>query len=160
MKWIVSSPIRLILVVVCAAALILVATSLIKEMLFERGIAAMKYSDAPTAIGYLRPLAWLGDARAAHFIAVIYVRGLGVPRNHTEALHWLEKAYSPGDLAKEFLGTGAAFEAGGDGFGSPDLHEAAYWYCLAANRGDPTALSRLREPDLSFASGCIPSLSK
>jgi TPR repeat protein len=47
-----------------------------------------------------------GNAEAARYLGIMYLRGKGVDKNQNEALNWFEKAAAGGDeLAKRNLKT-------------------------------------------------------
>lgn len=63
---------------------------------FGEGKAAYDRGDYATALRILRPLAKEGDPRAQNELAVMYLRGHGVPQDNVEALAWFQTAADQG----------------------------------------------------------------
>jgi TPR repeat protein len=77
-----------------------------------------------------------GDAKAQYDLARCYERGIGVPRNFTEAARYAElsaqQGYAPGEVL-----LGAYY---GRGIGKAlNVRTAVQWYRKAADQGDPVA---------------------
>ena len=73
-------------------------------------------------------------------MGVMYVRGLGVPKDYKESARWFKSAAEQGNA-------GAQFEVGmmyykGEGVSS-DLKESARWFKLAADQGNKQAKKAL-----------------
>jgi len=81
-----------------------------------------------------------GDAQSQHNLAVLYIQGLGVPKNKKEAAGWMRKSAEQG-LAAGQVGMGALYE-NGDGV-PPDPVEAVNWYRLAVAQNDASAMNNL-----------------
>lgn len=116
------------------AQCLLITSSLAGE--FEDGLAAWKAGDYPVALKLLMPLAKQDHMVAEYHLAVMYARGLGVPRDDAEAVNWYRRAagrgYAPAQLA-----LGISHD---QGRGVPQsLSMAMKWYRLAAQQGDVTA---------------------
>jgi TPR repeat protein len=63
---------------------------------YDEGKAAYDRGDYATALRVLRPLAEEGDPRAQNKLAVMYLRGHGVPQDNVEALAWFQTAADQG----------------------------------------------------------------
>ena len=73
-------------------------------------------------------------------IGFLYATGIGVTRDHAEAVRWYRRGASYGATPAEF---NLAFALqNGDGV-PPDEHEAAIWYERAANHGNAQAANNL-----------------
>jgi TPR repeat protein len=55
---------------------------------FEDAGAAYNIGNYVTALQLYRPLAVKGDMRAQHILGNIYYKGLGVPKDDTQAVSW------------------------------------------------------------------------
>ena len=72
---------------------------------FDKGLEAVDNKDYITAYKEWKPLAERGDARAQRNIGIFYNYGLGVEKNHAEALKWLNQSADQGnDGAQDALG--------------------------------------------------------
>ena len=66
--------------------------SLFSELDYETGLACMDAGDYESASGSFRKAASSGHAGAQFYLGMMYVSGLGLPKNNQEAFWWLEKA--------------------------------------------------------------------
>ena len=66
--------------------------SLFSELDYETGLACMDAGDYESAIGFFRKAANCGHAGAQFYLGMMYVSGLGLPKNSCDAVSWLEKA--------------------------------------------------------------------
>jgi TPR repeat protein len=96
---------------------------------------------------WFRKAAGQGDAKAKVSLGVMYVKGLGVPKNDAEALNWFREAAEQGDVKGQF-NLGVMYDTGR---GAPkDKAEAAKWYRKAAEQGHAKArdaLANLRQAE-------------
>ncbi|MDB6137040.1 MAG: hypothetical protein JWO94_112 [Verrucomicrobiaceae bacterium] len=102
-------------------------------------IAGGEYGVEPnqeTACKWFAQGAVLDDPVCLHNLAILYMRGEGVPMNHTHALVlWrsaAEQGYAP---SQSKMGAGYA----GGRYIAKDYGEAYFWLKLAANQGDKSA---------------------
>lgn len=99
-------------------------------------VAAYKSGDYQTAFKLFFPLASNGEASAQNNVGNMYGKGLGVPKNDTEAANWYRKAAELGHTLAQYnlgnmLKTGLGVEK--------DELEAVAWYRKAADSGLPPA---------------------
>lgn len=64
---------------------------------YDEGWEALLQKDYATALREWQPLAEQGDPRAQYQLAVLYLRGRGVPQDYAEAAKWLRKAAEQAD---------------------------------------------------------------
>jgi hypothetical protein len=102
--------------------------------------AALNNGDWATALKELRPLAERGDATAQQELGILYMNGLGVPRDAARAVQLFRLVAKQGDAEGEAL-LGSMYETG-QGVQKDD-HEATRWYRLAAEQGHTFAQSSL-----------------
>ncbi len=125
--------------IVLAATLMLALALPARADIYD-ALAAYEAADFEAARKALLPVAKKGDARAQHLLARMYLRGAGVPRNHSQAYQWLIKAAKKGD-ARAQTALAALFEAG---HGVPqEFSDAAKWYRRAAKQGHHKAQAAL-----------------
>ncbi len=104
--------------------------------------AAVTDDNLPASIGdpALRAAALGGDPAAAYEVAARFAEGRGVPQNHAEAAHWLERAAEQG-LAPAQFRLGGLYEKG---IGvKKDLIRARNLYLAAAEKGNGKAMHNL-----------------
>ena len=107
---------------------------------FFRGANALDTGDYDTALRDFRLLAGRGDADAQALLGYMYIEGLGVAQNNSEAAKWsLEAARQGNELAQLNMGD---LYASGQGV-EQDFSEAAHWLHLSAEQGIPPAQMRL-----------------
>ena len=95
----------------------------------EDGGAAYMKGDYATALPLLWPLAEHGDARAQHWLGLMYEQGRGLPQDFAEAASWHRKAAEQGVADAQF-NLGLMCETGQ---GVPqDVVQAHLWFDLAA----------------------------
>lgn len=70
--------------------------SAVTESVFDRIDKAFRARDYKTAIELMRPLTEKGDAKAQHFLGMMYYLGRGVPQDYVKAYKWLSLAGSKG----------------------------------------------------------------
>jgi TPR repeat protein len=118
----------------------------------EDANAAYDRNDYATAFQLLKPLAEHGDVTAQVRLSEMYGEGKGVAQSDKQFLKWLREAanqdvasqQSAGKAAiayaQEFLGN---IYAHGFGEASQNLAEAANWYRMAAEHGQPSGFLEL-----------------
>jgi TPR repeat protein len=108
-------------------------------ILYEGG-AGIGQSDSE-AVVWFRKAAEQGELYAMHRLGVHLREGKGVPWNEAEAMQWFRKAADRGfALSQSSLGWGYMKGLGqGVGQGVQDYRQAAYWFDLAAQQGEPHA---------------------
>lgn len=126
-----------------AIAGVLVAATLVVAACsnpLEDAETAFLRGDYETAIRLIRPRADLGDADAQFALGVLYMRGLGVPENPSEAVQWYRKAADQGKVEAQ-TNLGLMYS---EGLGvAKDYAGALKWFRLAAEAGDPDAQHNL-----------------
>lgn len=105
-------------------------------MLMQPGI----HHDEKAGADWLGKAAQRGLAPAQANLAMLYVRGIGVARNESEARRLLKKAANQHFAPGEFL-LGLAYESGVGGKKDPE--KAARWYRKAAEQGHAQAQNNL-----------------
>lgn len=81
-----------------------------------------------------------GDPRAQHDLAIMYLRGNGVPINHVQAASWLKKSAAAG-IPKAQFNLGLLYEKG---LGVTQNYSTAFsWYQRAAQQGHMRAQHNL-----------------
>ena len=68
---------------------------------YHRGFEAYVVSDYETALQHWLPLAREGNADAQYGLGVMYLGGLGVPRDFAEAADWVRMAAEQGNAAAQ-----------------------------------------------------------
>lgn len=96
------------------------------------GRAAYREKDYRTALSEWTPLAEQGNASAQYYLAIMYHKGRGVPRDDAEAHRWYRRAASQ-DHQRAQYNLGIMY-AKGQGV-SRDYVKAANWYRKAARLG-------------------------
>lgn len=71
------------------------------KRLYERGIAAANRGDFEIAVQLWRHVAEKGYAKAQYNLGVAYTRGIGVTKDHSEALKWWRLAAEQGHAKAE-----------------------------------------------------------
>ena len=112
---------------------------IIRTLLIFVLLAAAGFAAAPD-FAETKKEADAGKAYAQYNLGVMYANGIGVPKDHAEAVKWFRKAADQGDAdAQNNLGVMYA-----NGIGMPMDHaEAVKWYRLAADQGDADAQNNL-----------------
>jgi TPR repeat protein len=88
------------------------------------------------ALELFRPLAENGDRQAQYWLGHMYNIGLGVEKDPTKAIGWIQKAAEQGFVPAEFR-LGQMYR---DGVGTlQDFGQALKWFKRAASSGDPIA---------------------
>lgn len=106
------------------------------EQQFERARQAYQAEDYVLAQQIFKPLAEAGDSKSQIYMGGIYDRGLGVERDHQQAMYWYEKSAEQGgiklqhELALRYL-HGKGIER--------DDSKALYWWKKAADAGSSQA---------------------
>lgn len=100
----------------------------------------LDYFDAENGVAWLIQAADAGDAKSAHWLALIYVSGKYAQQDLALAKEYLDKAIAAGSTAAKTL-KGFWMEIGLTG--KPDLREAVLNYHQAAQAGDPEAQYQL-----------------
>ena len=82
-----------------------------------------------------------GDAIAQYDLALMYVRGRGVPQDDAEAVKWPRRAAAQGDADVQHI-LGFVYH---EGQGVPqDNVQALMWFSLAAGQGDEETMAYTR----------------
>lgn len=103
---------------------------------FEKGLTAYDNGDYTTALREWTPLADRGHDKAQVNLAVMYLRGQGVPKDQRKALTYLTPAAGRGNsVAQRYLGM---MYHRGNGV-VQDFQTSFDWYYLAAEQGDVLA---------------------
>jgi TPR repeat protein len=106
--------------------------TVMQEVYYEDGLAAVHRGDYATALKSLIPLAQKGHAWAQYNLGVMYDQGEGVAPDDKEAVKWYRAAADQG-LAKAQYNIGYMYYYG-HGV-AQDCKEAVKWYRLAADQG-------------------------
>ena len=107
---------------------------------FQSGIKAYQEKEYISAFDIWLPLAREGHSLAQSFTGYLYVKGLGVAKNDSEALIWLQKAASVGQVdAQNNLGYMYALGRGV----IRNQKVAISWYLKAAQQGHRQAQKNL-----------------
>ena len=70
---------------------------------YAAAAAAYQKQDFQAAFKILLPLAQQGDKTAQNNVAVLYLDGLGIPKNPKMALMWFAKAAAQGEAEAQFM---------------------------------------------------------
>ena len=115
---------------------LLLAVQSASAMDFWTGSAYYLRGDFAAAMQEWRPLAEEGDARAQHYLGLMYARGEGVPEDNRQAGRWFRKSAEQGHPQSQYrLGM---LYANGKGVPEDD-RQAIHWLGEAARQGDPRA---------------------
>ncbi|MEM7226078.1 MAG: tetratricopeptide repeat protein [Pseudomonadota bacterium] len=115
---------------------------------FREGLEAYSQLDFDKALAEWLPLAEEGDVPSQYQIAVLYLRGEGVPQDFAEAAKWFRKAADRGDGDAQFnLGH---MYAQGSGV-KKDFIEAYKWFYVAADTYQAAPGGEWANPDPSQA---------
>lgn len=101
-------------------------------IVYAQGLAGTPRNEA-RALDLFQKAAAAGHTRAQINLGILYLRGLGVPRDVVNARAWLEKAAASGDLQALYT-LGRAMDEGSDQI-APDPVRAADLYRRAAEKG-------------------------
>jgi TPR repeat protein len=100
---------------------------------FAAGVAALKTHDYAAAFVEFKSEADNHNAKAQNLVGEMYMTGLGVGKNATEAANWFHKAAEQGvPAAQRSLGL---MYSKGDGV-APDYERAYFWLSVLARNGD------------------------
>ena len=100
--------------------------------------AAIKGDKA--AFAELKALGNKGNADALFYLAAMYERGEGVPKDSVQAIFWYRKSANQGNASGQFA-LGTMYEKG---TGVPkDLAQAIFWFRKGAEQGSSSAQSAL-----------------
>jgi len=99
---------------------------------YDDGQTAASHNDFSTAFAIWLPLAENGNAKAQASIGTLYAQGLGVNRDYSQALIWLQKSADQGDA--DALGNLGVMYSAGTGV-TKNSAEAANLYLKSAERG-------------------------
>jgi TPR repeat protein len=103
---------------------------------FEKGLTAYDNGDYETALRMWTSLADRGHEKAQVNLAVMHLRGQGVPKDQRKALRYLTPAAERGNsVAQRYLGM---MYHRGNGV-IQDFQTAFHWYYLAAEQGNVLA---------------------
>ena len=100
---------------------------------FDATMNAYDREEYEFALREFHRLADLGNAEAQRMLGVMYYRGLGVPRDVAQSVHWYTRAAEQGHAGAQIYlanmyATNSEFAA-----------EAVHWYTRAAEQGDRSA---------------------
>lgn len=107
---------------------------------FNDAVEAYERGDYKIAFQQFSQLAKDGDIDAQLNLAIMYKKGLGVPKDELQSAKWYFKAAEQGDSQAQ-LNLGAMF-AHGEGVIKDEL-QAYFWWLLASSKGDEKARSNL-----------------
>jgi Trypsin-like peptidase domain/Sel1 repeat len=108
---------------------------------FQRGLDAYRRHDFGSAFKEWSALAEQGDAPSQFNIGLLFVDGIGAPKNFTEAASWFQRAAEQGNVeAQHNLG---AMYASGRGV-RRDYVESYKWFTLCAAQGNSGCESQRR----------------
>ena len=121
---------------IIAIVLLLVAVQSASAMDFWAGSAYYLRGDFTAALREWRPLAEEGDARAQHYLGIMYANGEGVAQDDRQAAYWFQKSAGQGNSQSQYhLGILYA-----NGAGVPeDDPQAVHWFRKSAEQGDARA---------------------
>ena len=105
---------------------------------FSVGTVAYNKKDYVTAYNKWIGLAGKGDQYAQVNIANLYLKGLGVAQNLSEAFRWMDMAAEIGDTNAQ-TNLGEMYQYGNGVL--KDLKKADMWFTIATNAGNSRALS-------------------
>ena len=124
--------------------MLLLASTVLAQSLFDKGANAYKRGDYETALAVFRPLAESGDAKAQSILGLMYSYGEGVPVDYREAARWYKRAADQSSSVAQYnLGM---LYAEGKGV-SQDKERAIEWLTRAADSGHFRARSELARLD-------------
>ena len=102
----------------------------------DSDLTAYVRGDYETAATQFREAAEQGDAKAQHYLALLYDGGKGVPQDDAEAIKWYGKAAEQGYADAQYNLSMVYYF----GKGVPQDYVAAYkWLMLAAGQGEKHA---------------------
>ena len=111
-----------------------------ENIAFDQGMQASRSGEYETALEKWHPLAQQGHAEAQFNLGVMYENGLGVQKDHAQAVDWYKKAAEQG--LKEAQNNRGKNYAQGTGV-EQDYIRAYKWLSLAAEQGLKKAASNL-----------------
>lgn len=85
-------------ILVLAAALVPAALAAGWTQDYDAGVNAFNRGDHAAALKHWKPLADKGNAKAQHYLGLMYAQGLGVPQDHAKAAGWFKKAAKAGHI--------------------------------------------------------------
>ena len=107
---------------------------------FDDAVAAFKRGDYATALTLFTPLAQHGNAIAQYNLGAMYLGGIGVTQNFTEAAKWYRLAAEQGNATAQ-RDLGMIYDKG---LGvTQNFTEAEKWYRLSAEQGNAIAQDNL-----------------
>jgi TPR repeat protein len=112
----------------------------LRGLLYEHGYGVKQ--DLDMAFLLMREAASKGNASAIYGVGRYFLLGIGVTKNHTGALQWLQvAAESPHYIADAMYHLGRMYE---EGLGvEVDMIQAKKWYEKAAEKGHVAAKTKL-----------------
>lgn len=102
----------------------------------QDGLSAFEQGDYQRAYQVFFPLAQSGHADGQFFLAMLFDKGKGVPKDKLAALQWYQRAAEQGHVNAQYF-LGLKYRRG-DGV-RRDLPQAQLWYRKAAEQGDSSA---------------------
>jgi TPR repeat protein len=99
----------------------------------EKGKKAYDSGDYESALLEFVPLAEQGDGAAQNYLGLMYLEGIGVPKNQNTGLMWIKKVQKETENAQTHIGL--RYNFGWHSF--PQNHKKAIiWFTKAAEQGD------------------------
>ena len=124
--------------------MLLLASTVLAQSLFDKGANAYKRGDYETALAVFRPLAESGDAKAQSILGLMYSYGEGVSVDYRESARWYRRAAEQNSSVAQYnLGM---LYAEGKGV-SQDKEQAIEWLTRAADGGHFRARTELARLD-------------
>ena len=124
--------------------MLLLASTVLAQSLFDKGANAYKRGDYETALAVFRPLAESGDAKAQSILGLMYSYGEGVSVDYRESARWYRRAAEQNSSVAQYnLGM---LYAEGKGV-SRDKEQAIEWLTRAADSGHFRARTELARLD-------------
>ena len=137
---------------VALATMLSLAFTQVSAQDLYKGVDAHTAGDYTTALQELRPLAEQGDAWAQYFLADMYQRGLGVPKDVTEVIKWLRLAAEQRHV-ESMIGLASIYAYD---FGeSPRYVKAHMWSTITHFNGDEIGKSLADEMESSMTDADI-----
>lgn len=100
---------------------------------YENGIQAYRDEKYDQALEILKPLAESGQRDAQYYVARMYEKGLGVPKDQAEMRKWYQRSADAGHPKAEYK-LGVGYAKGYAGLEQNDT-EAGKWFLKSAEQG-------------------------
>ena len=118
------------------AIVLLLAAQSASAVDFWTGSTYYLRGDFTAAMREWRPLAEAGDARAQHYLGIMYANGEGVAQDDRQAVYWFQKSAKQGNAQSQYHLAG--MYANGEGVPEDDP-QAVFWFRKSAKQGDARA---------------------